>query len=130
MNSEEGVQRTNYYHVRVEGSLSDKWADWFDGFSIVSREDGSTLLTGEVPDQAALHGVLAQISRLGLSIQLVVRINCPCTTRHCPFRRTCADCMAYELECRSFPACLKPGGKWDWKLSRVIANSTERKRGR
>lgn len=129
MNSEMGFERKDQYHIRVEGSLDEKWADWFDGFIMISREDGSTLLTGEVSDQAALHGVLAQIHRLGLSILLVTRIECPCTSKNCPNRCSCSDCMQHELERKSLPACLKPRGKWDKQVLKVITDTKERIKG-
>jgi hypothetical protein len=58
------------YRIRVRGHLDKRWADWFDGFEIAYRDE-YTILTGSVPDQAALHGVLAKIRDLGLTILLV-----------------------------------------------------------
>ena len=46
------------YQIRIKGHLDRKWADWFSGLSITSLENGETLLTGPVLDQAALHGRL------------------------------------------------------------------------
>lgn len=56
----------NIYHIRVKGSLDEKWADWFEGFAMASRGNGETLLSGAVLDQAALQGVLDRIHSLGL----------------------------------------------------------------
>jgi hypothetical protein len=53
--------------------LDPSWSDWFDGFSI-STQEGNTILIGIVPDQSALHGILAKINDLGLSIILVTKI--------------------------------------------------------
>ncbi len=58
----------NIYHIRVKGNLDEKWADWFEGFVMTSRDGGETLLCGAVVDQAALHGVLGKICGLGLSL--------------------------------------------------------------
>ncbi len=58
------------YQISVEGRLDPKWSDWFDGFEI-TYTNGNTILTGMVPDQAALHGLLAKIRDLGLPILLV-----------------------------------------------------------
>jgi hypothetical protein len=55
------------YQIRLKGSLDPKWSDWFGGFAITCQED-ETLLTGSVPDQAALHGILAKINSLGLAL--------------------------------------------------------------
>lgn len=54
------------YHIRVKGALDSKWSDWFDGFTVTTPEEDQTLLTGQVVDQAALHGVLSKINDLGL----------------------------------------------------------------
>lgn len=55
------------YEIRVKGNLDASWSDWFGGFIITSRE-GETVLVGKVPDQAALHGILAKVNDLGLSL--------------------------------------------------------------
>ena len=62
------------YEIRVRGHLDQRWADWFDGFDMESL-DKDTILTGSVTDQAALHGVLAKIRDLGLSILLVENLE-------------------------------------------------------
>jgi hypothetical protein len=62
--------QVDLYQIRVRGQLDRRWSDWFDGFEIVP-DDGDTILTGTVVDQAALHGILAKIRDLGLSILLV-----------------------------------------------------------
>ncbi len=54
------------YHIRVKGYLDLYWQDWLAGLQIAHEPDGTTLLTGLLPDQAALFGVLFKISRLGL----------------------------------------------------------------
>jgi hypothetical protein len=56
------------YRIRVKGALDDKWSDWFDGFTTVPQANGETVLTGLVPDQCALHGLLAKICDLGLPL--------------------------------------------------------------
>ncbi len=55
------------YQIRVRGQLDPRWSDWFDEFAITNQA-GDSLLTGAVPDQAALHGVLARIRDLGLTL--------------------------------------------------------------
>ena len=62
------------YVIRILGSLDPSWSDWFDGFSI-SQQNSETLLEGGVTDQAALHGILAKINDLGLSIISVERVE-------------------------------------------------------
>ena len=57
-----------YYAIRVQGHLGPSWQDRFEGLRIEQQETGTTLLSGSLPDQAALHGVLLQIVRLGLTL--------------------------------------------------------------
>jgi hypothetical protein len=61
-------RRQMYYAIRVKGHLNSSWQDRFGGLSIEQQETGTTLLSGTLPDQAALHGVLLQIIRLGLTL--------------------------------------------------------------
>jgi len=69
-------ERPTTYEIRVEGHLPPQWAEWFDGLTITLAEDGDTLLTGPVIDQAALHGLLKKVRDLGLSLVSV----CPVET--------------------------------------------------
>ena len=55
-----------HYTLRVQGHLDPSWSDRFGGFRIEQQEAGTTLLSGSLPDQAGLHGLLFQIVRLGL----------------------------------------------------------------
>lgn len=55
---------TMRYRIRINSKLDDRWSQWFDGMEIVYAEAaGETVITGELPDQAALHGLLAKNSR-------------------------------------------------------------------
>jgi hypothetical protein len=56
------------YEIRVKGHLDTHWADRFEGLTMTLEEDGDTLLTGPVIDQAALHGLLKKVRDLGLSL--------------------------------------------------------------
>jgi len=56
------------YEIRIMGQLEARWEGWFDNLSIQLEVDGNTLLTGPLPDQAALHGVLKKIRNLGLTL--------------------------------------------------------------
>ena len=60
------------YQVRVKGHIGREWTDWFGGLTITLEEDGDTLLTGPVVDQAALYGLLRQVRDLGL---LLISVN-------------------------------------------------------
>ena len=63
------------YQIRVKGHLGREWADWFDGLTITLEEDGQTLLTAVVVDQAALHGILKKVRDLGLPLLAVNSIE-------------------------------------------------------
>lgn len=56
------------YQIKLKGHLEESWADWFDGLTFILESDGTTTLTGEVIDQAALHGLLKKIRDLGLPL--------------------------------------------------------------
>ncbi len=62
-----------YYEIRVEGLLPSGWSDWFDGLDLQPGPDGDSVLSGSLPDQAALHGVLAKIRDLNLRLISVGR---------------------------------------------------------
>ena len=56
------------YQIRIKGHLDREWTDWFEGLTITPEEDGDTLLTGPVVDQAALYGLLKKVRDLGLPL--------------------------------------------------------------
>ena len=63
------------YQIRVEGHLGSQWTDWFDGMAITQEDNGTTLLTGAVRDQAALHGLFKLIRDLGMPLISLNRIE-------------------------------------------------------
>ena len=63
------------YEIRIKGHLADRWADWFGGLTITLEENGDTLLTGPVVDQAALHGLLRKVRDLGMILVSVNRVG-------------------------------------------------------
>ncbi len=69
-----GPGRPARYEIRVEGILDERWADWFGGLR-VSSEGTQTIIFGLLPDQPALHGVLARIRDLGLCLISVHRLD-------------------------------------------------------
>ena len=54
--------------IRVKGQIDEQWSEWFEGLSVAHTEEGETVLTGNVVDQAALHGLLAKLRDLGVSL--------------------------------------------------------------
>jgi hypothetical protein len=61
------------YKIRVKGHLSEQWSDWFDGLTLENLPGGQTELSGMLPDQSALYGVLNTIRDMGLTL---VSVNC------------------------------------------------------
>jgi hypothetical protein len=61
------------YQIRIKGHLGPQWTDWFGGLAIAVEEDGDTLLTGPIVDQAALYGLLKKVRDLGMPL---VSVNC------------------------------------------------------
>jgi hypothetical protein len=57
-----------YYEIRLKGHLEARWEQWFDGLTITLEENGNTLLSGPLADQAALHGILKKVRDLGLTL--------------------------------------------------------------
>ena len=69
-----GSRRPARYEIRVDSVLDDRWADWFGGLQLGS--DGTqTVIIGVLPDQPALHGLLAKIRDLGLCLISVRRLD-------------------------------------------------------
>ena len=65
------------YQIRIEGHLGPRWADWFGGMTITLEDNGETLLTGPVEEQAALRGLLRKVRDLGMPLISVIRVKPP-----------------------------------------------------
>ena len=63
------------YEIRIKGHLDNRWADWFEGLTLTLEDNGDTLLTGPVVDQAALHGLLKKVRDLGMPLLSVIRVE-------------------------------------------------------
>lgn len=63
------------YQIRIKGHLGIQWADWFGGLSITLEDNGDTLVTGPVIDQAALHGLLRKVRDLGMPLLSIMRMD-------------------------------------------------------
>ena len=74
-NSESEKAQQPVYQIRIQGHLGREWADWFEGLTLTALDNGETLLTGAVVDQAALHGVLRKVRDVGLPLLSVVCVK-------------------------------------------------------
>ena len=63
------------YQIRIKGYLDSQWTDWFGGLTVTLEDNGDTLLTGPVIDQAALHGLLKKVRDLGTPLISVVQVK-------------------------------------------------------
>ena len=63
------------YQIRIKGHLGRQWTDWFEGLTITALDNGETLLTGPVVDQAALHGLLKKVRDLAMPLLSVMRVT-------------------------------------------------------
>ena len=63
------------YQIRIKGHLGRQWTDWFGSLTITLEDNGETLLTGPVVDQAALHGLLRKVRDLGMPLLSVSRVE-------------------------------------------------------
>ena len=64
-----------FYQITVKGHLNPNWANWFDGLTITPLPNGTTVISGPVVDQAALHGVLRKVRDLGMLLISVTRVR-------------------------------------------------------
>ncbi len=65
------------YRIRVKGVLRPEWSSWFDGMDVTPEVDDEATLSGLVADQPALHGLLARVRDLGLTLISVTRVEQP-----------------------------------------------------
>jgi hypothetical protein len=75
LNSKSDSEQSNRYQIRVKGNLDPQWSDWFEGMAVKPDEDGTTLITGVVVDDAALHGLLKRVRDSGLRLLSVNQVE-------------------------------------------------------
>jgi hypothetical protein len=73
--STEGQDEPARYEIRLKGHLDTRWAEWFEGLTISLEDNGETVLSGPVVDQAALHGLLRRVRDLGLPLLSVMKVD-------------------------------------------------------
>lgn len=82
-----GPVEPDRYEIRLKGQLDQGWSDWFEGFTLTNDRDGTTVLSGTVLDQAALHGLLRRVGGLGVTL-ISVNVLTPPPASHEKTRRT------------------------------------------
>jgi len=75
INSEIDPGQPLVYQIRIKGHLGRQWTDWFGGLTITLEDNGETLLTGPVVDQAALHGVLRKVRDVAMPLISVICVR-------------------------------------------------------
>ncbi|HET9996641.1 MAG TPA: hypothetical protein VFQ17_03945 [Nocardioides sp.] len=65
------------YEIRIRGHLDARWASWFDGLALTQEPDGTTVIRGQVADQAALHGLIQKVRDIGLPLISVTTTSTP-----------------------------------------------------
>src|SRR2546423_15177357 len=75
INSEIDPGQPTVYQIRIKGHLGRQWTDWFEGLTLTLEDNGETLLTGPVVDQAALHGLLKKVRDLAMPLLSVMRVT-------------------------------------------------------
>ena len=75
INSEIDPGQPLVYQIRIKGHLGRQWTDWFGGLTLTLEDNGETLLTGPVVDQAALHGLLRKVRDLGVPLLSISRVE-------------------------------------------------------
>ncbi len=70
-----------YYEIKIKGHLDPHWSDWFTGMNLTQLEGDGTLLSGGLPDQVALYGLLERIRDLNLTL---VSVTCSGQCNECP----------------------------------------------
>jgi len=73
--SDRSASNRKVYEIRLKGNLDAQWVTWFDGLEITEDENGETLLSGPVTDQAALYGLLRKVRDLGMPLVSVIQIQ-------------------------------------------------------
>ncbi len=75
-NTNRALAEPAVYQIRIKGHLGAGWPEWFGSLTITLQDNGDTLLTGPVVDQAALHGLLKKVRDLGMPLLSVMRVEC------------------------------------------------------
>jgi len=81
---------SGWYKIRLRGRLDPRWSTWLDGMDVTVGTDGTTVLTGHIVDQSALHGLLTRVRDIGLPLLSVARVD-PDTGREAPHPATPND---------------------------------------
>jgi hypothetical protein len=75
MSNEWSADRAGRYEIRLKGHLGSRWTTWFDGLTVTNEANGITVISGDVADQSALHGLLQKVRDVGLPLLSVTRTD-------------------------------------------------------
>src|SRR6476469_6708298 len=75
LNRTADTSQPTIYQIRVQGHLGFQWMDWFGGLTLTLEDNGETLLTGPVADQAALYGLLRKVRDVGMPLISAIRVE-------------------------------------------------------
>lgn len=70
-----GMSQPSLYAIHIKEHIPPRWSTWFEGLTITNLEDGGSILSGPVADQSALHGLLAKVRDLNLTLISVTRVE-------------------------------------------------------
>lgn len=76
-----------HYELRLNGHIDTDWAEWFEGLTSSTQADGTTLVSGLLADQAALHGLIRRVGDLGISLISVNLVPAGATVTQTPEAR-------------------------------------------
>ncbi len=107
------------YAIRLKGHLDDRWAAWFEGLTITREDNGHTLLTGRVVDQAALHGVLRKVRDLALPLISLTRVSPGQAAASAVQPGVTAGCLERSVAFDENLAHFKPGEN-QWLPTRLL----------
>jgi hypothetical protein len=68
-----------YYEIKIKGNLDPRWSEWFAALQLAHLDGNETLLSGMLPDQAALHGLLERIRDLNITL---ISVTCGGPSTH------------------------------------------------
>ena len=70
----DGHDQIHHYEIRVRGHLAPRWSAWFDGLDVTDAGDGTTVISGPLIDESALHGLLHKLRDIGVPLLALTQL--------------------------------------------------------